>query len=67
MLVYPMSVRQKQPFLNKNSFNKTRKVKKLPQTQTVSQNQDRTKRQTNTIDVLMACLLSILNTFHILP
>ena len=62
-----MSVRQKQPFLNKNSFNKTRKVKKLPQTQTVSQNQDRTKRQTNTIDVLMACLLSILNTFHILP
>ena len=62
-----MSVRQKQPFLNKNSFNKTRKVKKLPQTQTVSQNQDRTKRQTNTIDVLMTCLLSILNTFHILP
>lgn len=62
-----MSVRQKQPFLNKNSFNKTRKVKKLPQTQTVSQNQDRTKRQTNTIDVLMAYLLSILNTFHILP
>ena len=67
MLVYPMSVRQKQPFLYKNSFNKTRKVKKLPQTQTVSQNQDRTKRQTNTIDVLMTCLLSILNTFHILP
>ena len=62
-----MSVRQKQPFLNKNSFNKTRKVKKLPQTQTVSQNKDRTKRQTNTIDVLMTCLLSILNTFHILP